>query len=241
MEAQSAPRAAKCPVTILPSSRRASLSLGFAKLCVNCLCFFFFFSLSKERPPKLSIGGIFLFFLLVVFLFFPFSLFLSLLGDDFLSAPSPLALKKPKALSWSLSACHRAFEMEKVSLVSTISGVPMYISVKHYIIPARKLVLTSFYHWGGRGSVGASSDDTQPWQGQGLWTARSWICVTSSQGCESLPTASIQSLLLWKVWVLAWKSWCPFCGIITSRVGWMSCLILYPSDWSRTFLYLDAQ
>lgn len=128
---------------------------------MNCLCFLFFFffpspkKITISSPPKLSIGGIFLFFFSFgSVIFFLFSLFLSLLGDHFLSAPSPLALKKPKALSRSLSACHRAFEMEKVSLVSTISGVPMYIFVKHYIIPARKLVPTSFYHRGGRGSVG---------------------------------------------------------------------------------------
>ena len=140
----------------MPGHHSAKLLMGFPRPWVcQALCelpLFFFFPSPKKitisSPPKLSIGGIFLFFffLLVVLFFFPFSLFLSLLGDHFLSAPSPLALKKPKALSRSLSACHRAFEMEKVSLVSTISGVPVYISVTHCIIPARKLVPSSFYH-----------------------------------------------------------------------------------------------
>lgn len=80
--------------------------------------------------------GFFFFFLLVVLFFFPFSLLLSLLGDHFLPAPSPLALKKFKALSRSLSACHRAFKMEKVSLISTISVLSLQGSwfSPHFII-----------------------------------------------------------------------------------------------------------
>ena len=108
-----------------------------------------------SSPPKLSIGGIFLCVWWLWWYFFPFSFLLSLLKSHFLSTPSPLALKIHKVLSRRLSACHRALEIEKVSLVSTVNGVPVYISVNHYIIPARKLVLTLFYSEGSRGSVRA--------------------------------------------------------------------------------------